>query len=223
MKILLVDDHVLIRDAMRGVLRELDGAAVLLEAESGSQATDLMARNPDISLVLLDLRLPDRDGLEMLAELRADYPAMAVVMLSAFNDRDNVVKSLEGGAQGFISKTSTRDVLLGALRLVLAGGIYIPPEILGRAPSSVAQAPKPSTSDRRPQPADLGLTERQLDVLALMMEGKSNKLICRQLDLAEPTVKNHVSAILKALNVSNRTEAVLAVTALGWTLPTPGK
>lgn len=220
MKILLVDDHVLIRDAMRGVLRELDGAATLFEAETARQAIDLIAANSDISLVLLDLRLPDRDGLEMLAELRTGHPAMAVVMLSAFNDRENVMRSLEGGAQGFISKTATRDVLLGALRLVLAGGVYIPPEILQKPSPSLAEPPKAAIGDSRPQPSDLGLTERQLDVLALMMEGKSNKLICRKLDLAEPTVKNHVSAILKALNVSNRTEAVLAVTALGWTLPT---
>ena len=223
MKILLVDDHVLIREAMRGVFRELDRAAVSLEAETGRQAKDLLVQHPDISLILLDLRLPDRDGLEFLAELRASHPGIAVVMLSAFNDRDNVVKSLDAGAQGFIAKTATRDVLLGALRLVLAGGIYIPPEILTTIAEPLAQPPKPSGAETRLQPADLGLTARQMDVLALMMQGKSNKLICRQLDLAEPTVKNHVSAILKALSVSNRTEAVLAVAALGWTFTEPNK
>ena len=223
MKILVIDDHVLIRDAMRGVLRELDGTAVSLEAESARQAKDLLVQHPDISLILLDLRLPDRDGLEMLAELRAEYPGIAVVMLSAFNDRDNVVKSLDAGAQGFVSKTATRDVLLGALRLVLAGGIYIPPEILTASAAPLVQPPKSTGADERRQPLDLGLTDRQIEVLALMMQGKSNKLICRQLDLAEPTVKNHVSAILKALNVSNRTEAVLAVTAFGWSLPVPEK
>ena len=220
MKVLLVDDHVLVREAMRGILRELDSAAVSLEAESGQQAKDLLVRHPDVSLILLDLRLPDRDGLGMLAELRASHPAIAVVMLSAFNDRDNVVKSLDAGAQGFIAKTASRDVLLSALRLVLAGGIYIPPEILTTVATPLAQPPKTTGLESRLQPQDLGLTDRQMDVLALMMQGKSNKLICRQLDLAEPTVKNHVSAILKALNVSNRTEAVLAVAALGWTPPT---
>lgn len=218
MKILLVDDHVLIRDAMRSVLREIDGSASVYEAQSGREADDLIARNEDIALVLLDLRLPDRDGLEMLSDLRKSHPAIAVVMLSAFCDRDNVLKSLAIGAQGFIAKTATRDVLLGALRLVLAGGVYIPPEILDRAPEP-APEPTPKPDRHGPTPSDLGLTERQLDVLALMMEGKSNKLICRHLDLAEPTVKNHVSAILKALDVNNRTEAVLAVTRLGWSLP----
>jgi DNA-binding NarL/FixJ family response regulator len=225
MKFLLIDDHALIREALCSVLRELRSDAVVLEAASCQQGMDLMREHADVSLILLDLRLPDRDGFDMLAVLRETYPAVGVVMLSAFNDRDNVVKALDQGALGFISKTSSRDVLLGALRLVLAGGVYIPPEILSVAPSPAGAAPqaKPPASGSPPSPADLGLTERQVDVLALMMLGRSNKLICRALDLAEPTVKNHVSAILKALKVSNRTEAVLAVAALGWKLPNPGK
>ena len=225
MKFLLIDDHALIREALCSVLRELRSDAVVLEAASCQQGMDLMREHADVSLILLDLRLPDRDGFDMLAVLRETYPAVGVVMLSAFNDRDNVVRALDQGALGFISKTSSRDVLLGALRLVLAGGVYIPPEILSAAPSSAGAAPqaKPPDSGPPPSPTDLGLTERQVDVLALMMLGRSNKLICRALDLAEPTVKNHVSAILKALKVSNRTEAVLAVAALGWKLPNPGK
>src|SRR4051812_28912601 len=134
MKILLIDDHVLIREAMRGVLRELDPSASIYEAQSAQQADERIEQNPDISLVLLDLRLPDCDGMKMLARLRVSHPSMAVVMLSAFSDRDHVLESLDAGAQGFIAKTATRDVLLGALRLVLAGGVYIPPEILARAP-----------------------------------------------------------------------------------------
>jgi DNA-binding NarL/FixJ family response regulator len=219
-KILLVDDHVLIREAMRGVLRELDSSASILESQSGRQAEELIAQHSDISLVLLDLRLPDRDGLEMLASLRASHPALAIVMLSAFCDPDNVREALDAGAQGFIAKTATRDVLLSALRLILAGGVYIPPEILAKTPEPAAPSLSVIPDQPKPKPSDLGLTERQLDVLALMMQGKSNKLICRQLSLAEPTIKNHVSAILKALNVNNRTEAVLAATALGWSLPT---
>ena len=228
MKFLLIDDHALIREALSSVLRELRSDAVVLEAANCRQGMDLIRQHEDLSLILLDLRLPDRDGFDMLTELRESHPAVGVVMLSAFNDRDNVVRALDQGALGFISKTSSRDVLLGALRLVLAGGVYIPPEILGSAaPSTRIPAAAPAgqqpASAPRPSPADLGLTERQVDVLALMMQGKSNKLICRALDLAEPTVKNHVSAILKALQVSNRTEAVLAVAAFGWELPKPVK
>jgi len=220
MKFLVVDDHALIREAMRGVLKELQGDALILDAASSRQAMDIMQQHPDLALVLLDLKLPDRDGIEVLGELRERYPAASIVMLSAFNDRENVVRALDSGALGFIPKTDSREVLLGALRLILAGGTYIPPEALVREPAGTAAASNPSP-EKRPSPSELGLTERQVHVLALMMQGKSNKLICRALDLAEPTVKNHVSAILKALDVTNRTEAVLAVAALGWELRPP--
>ena len=219
MKFLVVDDHALIRDAMRGVLKELRGDTVALEAATAQQAMELIQQHPDLALVLLDLKLPDRDGIEMLGELREHYPAISVVMLSGCNDRENVISALDNGAAGFIPKTDSREVLLGALRLILAGGTYIPAEILAREPA--AAAPSKPASEKRPSPAELGLTERQIDVLALVMQGKSNKLICRALDLAEPTVKNHVSAILKALEVTNRTEAVLAVASLGWELRPP--
>ena len=219
MKFLVVDDHMLIREALRGVIIELQSDAVVLEAGTCGQAMSLIPQHADLALILLDLQLPDRDGFAALAELRERHPAIPVVMLSAFNNRDNVVKALDGGALGFIPKTGSRELLLSALRLILAGGIYIPPDILTRAPAATTAADQPALVERHPSPAELGLTKRQIDVLALMMQGKSNKLICRALDLAEPTVKNHVSAIIKALGVSNRTEAVLAVSGLGWELP----
>jgi len=224
MKLLLVDDHALIREALRGVLREVSEDATILESSNGHQAMRLVERHPDLAFILLDLALPDRDGFAVLAELRAQYPAISVVILSASNDRYSVVKALDLGALGFIPKAGQREVMLNALRLVFSGGIYIPPEILARSPP--APVPTPASAEtRRPagpattSPADLGLTARQLEVLALMMRGKSNKAICRTLDLAEPTVKNHVTAILKSLKASNRTEAVIAAGALGWDLP----
>jgi DNA-binding NarL/FixJ family response regulator len=219
MKFLVVDDHALIRDALCNVLRELDNSAEILEAGTCGQALELAQSHQDIDLILLDLQLPDRDGLEVLAELRTLYPATAVVMLSGFNDRETVTKALGAGALGFIPKTDSRRVLLGALRLILAGGIYIPPQVLDSAPAEDEILRPAVPLQARPTPAELGLTERQVEVLALMMQGRSNKMICRALDLAEPTVKNHVSAILKALNVTNRTEAVLAVAGLGWEIP----
>jgi DNA-binding NarL/FixJ family response regulator len=182
---------------------------------------DLMAISDQ---VCADLGLPDRDGFAALEEMRAHHPKIPIVILSASCDRDNVVKALNLGAVGFIPKSGEREVMLSALRLVFSGGVYIPPEILSY--SEVPSGLGPSlTSGRRLEgpapasPADLGLTSRQVDVLALMMRGKSNKAICRILDLAEPTVKNHVTAILKALKVSNRTEAVIMVGGLGWELP----
>jgi DNA-binding NarL/FixJ family response regulator len=210
MKILIVDDHVLIREAMRGVLKGLKEDAVVMEASDCRQAMQLIEKHPDFSLVLLDLSLPDRDGFAVLGDLRDRYPAISVVVLSAFHDHENVVRALKLGAQGFIPKSGLREVMVGALQLVFSGGIYIPPEILRHS----EPAPKP----HRPTPkfvSDIGLTERQIDVLTLMMQGKSNKLICRALQLAEPTVKNHVTAILKALQVTNRTEAVVVAAAIG--------
>ena len=215
MKVLLVDDHALIRDALRGVLKELAHDATVLEASDCRQAMRLIDEHPDLHLILLDLNLPDRDGFAVLADLRKRYATISVVVLSAFHDRDNVLRALDLGALGFIPKSSAREVMLNALRLVFSGGTYIPPEALARAGAKEAQ-PAPG---RPVSPAELGLTERQIEVLALMMQGKSNKAISRILDVAEPTVKHHITAILKALKVTNRTEAVIAVGALGWKLP----
>ena len=214
MKILVIDDHVLIREALRGVLRELKGeAAVILEASDSRQAMRHIEQNPDVELVLLDLGLPDRDGLEMLSELGKRYPTTSVVVLSAKQDRDTVMEALDLGALGFIPKSGQREVMLSAFNLIFSGGVYIPPEILNRR--APATAPRTAPAPSKAGAADLGLTERQMEVLALMMQGKSNKAISRALDLAEPTVKIHVSAILKALKVANRTEAVIAATTLG--------
>jgi DNA-binding NarL/FixJ family response regulator len=171
-----------------------------------------IAENPDLELILLDLHLPDRSGFDVLAELRERHPAISVVVLSGSDERDHVARALDLGALGFIPKSAQREVMLSAFNLIFAGGIYVPPEILARretAPALPARPAKPVSA------AELGLTERQMDVLALMMQGKSNKAICRVLDLAEPTVKNHVTAILKALKATNRTEAVIAAGALG--------
>jgi len=220
MKILVVDDHVLLRQAMHGVLKKLKRDASVFDASNSAEALNIVSHNPDIDLVLLDLSLPDRDGFSVLAELRKRLPQIAIVVLSAVQDRDNVVKALDLGALGFIPKSAQNDVILNALRLVLGGGIYVPPEILAREEIPLA-IPRAERGTSQVTPEDLGLTERQLDVLALIMQGKNNKTICRILDLAEPTVKNHVTAILRALKVENRTEAVVAANRMHWDLPAP--
>jgi DNA-binding NarL/FixJ family response regulator len=222
MKFLVVDDHALIREALGSVLKELKRDAEVVEASNCGQAMRLVEEHTDLDLILLDLTLPGGpDGFSVLAELRERYPAMSIVVLSALQDRGNVVKALDLGAQGFIPKSANREVMLSALQLVFAGGIYVPPEILVHEEPSVPQsaAKRPAADRPRVSPSELGLTGRQLDVLALMMLGKSNKAICRVLDLAEPTVKNHVTAIMRALKVTNRTEAVIAVNEFGWELP----
>ncbi len=217
MKVLVIDDHVLVRDALRGVLKESLKDVNVVEAAAWQQARVELARARDFELVLLDLGLPDQDGFEALAELRATYPAAAVVVLSGRDDRQSVARALDLGALGYIPKSASREVMLSALNLIVSGGMYIPPEFLAnRDAAPTGQAAAGAASVGRPDAsADLGLTGRQLDVLALLMQGKSNKAICRALELAEPTVKNHVSAILRALKASNRTEAVIAARALG--------
>jgi len=226
MKFLVIDDHVLIRESLRGVLKELKPEAAVVEATNAQETMRLVAVHPDLLLVLLDIALPDRDGFQVLAELRERHPTIPIVVLSGHHDRANVVRALDLGALGFIPKTAQRHVLLSAISLVLSGGIYVPPEILaGQALSAPARLrPTRGAADKPPtSPRDVGLTDRQIDVLALMMQGKSNKAIGRTLGLAEPTVRNHVTAVLKALNVSNRTEAVIAAAAMGWDLqPTSG-
>lgn len=212
MNYLVVDDHALIRDAMHAVLQSVDAGASVRTAGTGAEARAALAAGPAVDLALLDLHLPDADGLALMAEFRAAYPAMAVVLLSGERDSGIVRRALDGGAAGFIPKTEPREVLTRALSLVLAGGVYVPREALGGQPLPAAP---PAQGD---SPRALGLTERQIDVLSLMMKGRTNKHICRELNLAEPTVKNHVTAILRALQVSSRTEAVLAVTQRGWRL-----
>ena len=209
---LIVDDHVLIRDALRGVLDGFEDVSGVIEAATAADAERALEQTPDVGLVLLDLSLPDRDGLSLLPSIRRGHPGTSVVMLSASEDRAQMSAALESGAAGFIPKSATRDVMQGALKLVFSGGIYVPPEILTRPVTPPAA--QPSTSALRAA-AKLGLTERQVDVLHLLMKGMSNKAICRALDIAEPTVKNHVTAILRALGVTNRTEAVVAASLLG--------
>jgi len=220
-KFLVVDHHFLIREALCEVLKQLNSNATVLEAIDGRQMMQLVSEHADIGLVLLELNLPDRDGFSLLGELRERHPAMSVVVLSARHDRDSVVRALDLGALGFIPKSGRREVIICALGLVFAGGVYIPPEILssevGLRPNLKPTCIVPFTLEKGlVRPADFGLTDRQVDVLMLMMKGKSNKAISRALHIALPTVKNHVTGVLKALRVTNRTEAVIAAADLDW-------
>jgi DNA-binding NarL/FixJ family response regulator len=217
LKVLVVDDHPLIREALRQVLRALDKDIDLLEAASAAAALAVVGKNEGIDVILLDLALPGADGFDVLRELRERHPSFPVVVLSASEQPETVLSALDAGAMGFIPKTSSSEVLLGALRLVLSGGVYLPAEVLRRTPApAVVSKPATAASYR-----DLGLTERQAQVLALLIQGKPNKLICRDLELAEGTVKIHITAILKALRVTNRTQAVIAVGKLGLKLAAP--
>jgi DNA-binding NarL/FixJ family response regulator len=223
LKTLVIDDHALIRQAMHGVLKKLRRDAVVLEAATSKQAMQILADETGISLILLDLTLPDGDGFSVLAELRELYPAISIVVLSGLQDPVYVMKALDLGALGYIPKSAEPDVMLSALRLVYSGGIYIPPQILGHEEFANGAVRQLGGNQPSSPLAHLGLTDRQLEVLTLLMQGKNNKIICRTLNLAEATVKNHVTGILKALNVTNRTEAVIAAGQFGFKVPAEAK
>ena len=202
------------------MLQALDRQLDLLEAQTCEEALDLTRRHQDIALILLDLALPGVDGFGALSQLREKFPGIPVVVVSAFDQPEFVTRAIDAGAMGFIPKTSSTQILLNALRLVLSGGVYLPPELLRRHDSIPPAAPQlPTSPAQLRDPREFGLTERQSQVLTLLVQGKPNKIICRELNLAEGTVKIHVTAILKALSVTNRTQAVIAVSKLGFKLP----
>jgi DNA-binding NarL/FixJ family response regulator len=216
MKVLIVDDHALIREALHTVLKQLKRETVILEASNSRQALHLVEEHPDLSLILLDVNLPDRDGFSVLGDLRERYATIAIIVLSAVDDQETVKRAFKLGALGFIPKTTERDVMLNAIQLVLSGGIYIPSEILDDETTSPRTADKLST---REYLEGLGLTARQIEVLALLMQGKSNKVIANTLNMGVPTVKNQITVVLKALKVTSRTEAVIKVGKMGWESP----
>ena len=216
MKILVVDDHPLILEALQHVLQQLDGEVEVLTAQCAQSGRDLVADNADASLLLLDLQLPGAFGMSLLTDLRQSYPNVPVVVLSGSDRREDVLQAIDLGAMGFIPKRSTNRVMLQALRLILSGGVYLPPEIFTQRDLTSPETPRAAESGAPAmRPRDLGLTDRQSQVFALVLQGKSNKVICRELGLAEGTVKIHVAAILRALNVNSRTQAVIEASRLG--------
>ena len=206
MKILVADDHAMFRDGLRYVLARL-GDVEILEAKDCAQALTLVGSRSDLDLILLDLAMPGMDGLAGLHALRVCRPSVPVVILSGSEEPADVRRALDRGAMGFIPKSSSSSVMLGALRLVLSGGVYLPPAFLEHSQSGRSQTAAPSIET-------LGLTPRQHDVLRLLGKGQSNKEIARVLGLAEGTVKLHISAILRALGVGSRTRAVIAAARL---------
>jgi len=215
MKILIADDHELFRDGLRHVLDQLGGSLTIVEASDFSQAVAAVEREPDIDIVLLDLAMPGMTWNEGLSRLKELLPeTVPLIVLSASDDRRHVLQAVNMGAAGFIPKTSSSRVMLSALKLVLSGGVYLPPALLEQS-ASQGDGLSPLANEN----AVSFLTPRQREVLALLGQGKSNKEIARVLQLAEGTVKLHVTAILKALNVNNRTRAVVAASQLGLTTP----
>ncbi|MEX0744566.1 MAG: response regulator transcription factor [Phycisphaeraceae bacterium] len=211
MRILLVDDHALFREGLKFLLRSLDAELELEEAGDCAQALEQASRQ-DYDLVLLDLKLPGVNGMDALRALREAVPTTPLVVLSGEEDPHVVREAIERGAMGFIPKSSTPEVLIQALRLVLARGVYLPPTVLN---SRAAPAPGASPQADNAAARLLGLTPRQADVLRCVIQGKPNKIIARELDISEGTVKAHLSSVMHALGAHNRTEAVYAAAKLG--------
>jgi two-component system nitrate/nitrite response regulator NarL len=201
MRILLVEDHALFREGLKFLLRGVDAALELDEAGTCAEALQRVAA-VSYDLVLLDLTMPGRSGLDALTALRQAVPETAIVVLSGEEDQRTIRGAIERGAMGFIPKASTPNTLVQALRPILAGGVYLPATALDDGCDiSVPSLP--------------AITPRQMEVLRCIVKGKPNKVIARELGIADDTVKRHVSAVLSRLGVRNRTEAVYVTAKLG--------
>ena len=214
-KVLLVDDHALFRDGMRYVLQQLADEVEIIDTGNFTEALQLVNANPNIDLALLDLNMPDSDGVPSLQLFHQRFPDIPLVVVSGSDQRDDIENVMNLGAMGFISKMSPSKVMLSALRMVLDGGVYVPPQLLHQAVSKMEMGL--SMTDKRSQRASkYGLTPRQLEVLQFIGAGLSNKDIAKKLDLAEGTVKIHVAAIYQALHVSSRVDAVATAQRFGF-------
>jgi DNA-binding NarL/FixJ family response regulator len=212
LKLLVVEDHVLVREGLVQTLRQLESDVEIFEACDCDSAGTLLEQERDFDMVLLDLGLPGIDGLSCLGTIRRRYPAIPVVIVSAYDDAHTVNRALKNGASGFVPKAYSSERLIAALREVFDGRIFTPEQMMPvNLGADLPHQPMGGDAD----PSEFGLTERQSEVLALMARGKSNRDIADQLGLSEGTVKIHITAIFKALGVSSRTQALVAVARYG--------
>ncbi|MDR6887742.1 MULTISPECIES: response regulator transcription factor [Variovorax] len=221
MKILIADDHRLVIEAVKAKLSELEPGIEFVLAMSVDEL--LAGATDELDLALIDLNMPGADGQAHIDEIRRRHPAVPVIVLSGYEDPAIMRSALERGVLGFIPKAYSPEVMLSAVRLVLAGGVYVPPMMLTALPPGIVAGVAPTQNgDARSAAGSSAtlehlrsvLTERQVEVLQLLSQGKPNKLIGRSLGISEGTVKIHLAAIFRALNVRNRTEAVVAAQAL---------
>jgi len=213
MKILLADDHFMVREGLKFMLNKLDTEVEVIEAENYAEAIQKTQEHPDFDLIMLDKSMPGMGMQEGLSNIQITQ--QPVVILSASESPEHMRQALSLGARGYIPKSSTRAIMLNALKLVLSGGTYIPPQML----DSISEAPKLDLVKRNTQPKpkhDIHLTPRQFEVLTLISEGNTNKGIANMLSISDTTVATHVNTIFKALNVKNRTEAVKKAAQLGF-------
>lgn len=202
MKILIVDDHTLFRSGMVHLLQSLTPPPEVLESEDLSNAEEVLRSDESIDMVLLDLKLHDAVGVDSLLKLRKIAPDTTIVVLSGEQDPDVIHRCIDGGAMGFITKSATHDELLTAIRLIVAGGVYLPRNVMAASMHSR------SSGERSDVALLASLSDRQREVLAYLLQGKPNKTISNNMDISQNTVKAHLSAIFRTLGARNRTEAV---------------
>ncbi|MGA2999127.1 response regulator [Bradyrhizobium sp.] len=206
MKLLIVDDHAIVREGLVALLRQFEQGADVLQASDTTEGLRLVEAHPDLDAVFLDLSMPDQGGMEAIPVLTKRRPQLPVIVLSSSEDPGDVRRALKSGACGYVPKSASPRNILSALRLVLAGEIYVPPLLLDVA----ADVPGH-------EPGDIGkrLTERQTEVLRQLCRGLTNREISRALELSEKTTKSHITAIFKVLGVVNRTQAASAARRVG--------
>lgn len=208
MKILLADDHPLFREGVRHVLAQLGDAVEIVDAHDYPSLFSLAASHPDLDLALADLNMPGLPGHEGITQFRHRFPGIPLVVLTASESLSDARLALSAGALGFIQKSSPSQVMLGALNRVLNGEVYVPPCL------AQGDCAGPTETESAPTPTGTHLTSRQLQVLKLLLQGKPNKVIARELTLSEGTVKIHVAGVFRVLNVTNRVEASIAARQL---------
>ncbi|MEO5698028.1 MAG: response regulator transcription factor [Burkholderiaceae bacterium] len=222
MKVLLIDDHPLILTALQKVIEGIGTHVSVVGVGGARAAREALAADADgFDLMLLDLRLGDADGFDLLVELRAAWPAVPVVVVSASDRSADVIRAIDLGAMGFVPKRASNESLQEALQVVMQGGIYVPPMTMSgeSEPADEREHPASHASNFAAATSAAAsvafkLTPRQTDVLSLLLRGLSNKLIARELNLSVETVKDHVAAVLRALGVNSRTQAVLVVSQM---------
>ncbi len=201
LKILVIEDHALVREGLLQALKGLEDGVETVGAQDADSALEMLAGDQEMDLILLDLMLPGTSGMGLLGVLRKRFPAVPVVILSALDEPDTVTRALRQGAAGFVPKSSSTEIMLDALRQVLAGEVYLPPRL--REATARDSGRNRSVAER------YGLTTGQMRVLELLTQGKTNRQIADMLGVTEGTVKIHVSHIFKAMNVTNRSQALL--------------
>jgi DNA-binding NarL/FixJ family response regulator len=223
MKILIVDDHALVRHGMSYVVKEGFPEADVVEAEGAAVALEIIRGSGKIDLALVDVRMPDFDGLELLRSIKIEWPEMPVVMLSTYENAPYVKRALSDGAAGYLLKDATPEDLGQAINVAISGGgNVLSPRVIQNLFEDVETSGGQTTNGHsRSRRTEYNLTQREHDILALLSEGRSNRSIAQNLFLSEKTVKAHLAAIFRKLGVTNRTQAAMMAVQLG-VGPVPG-